>query len=133
MSSVAIAPKPLYTQVTATAHGLTLPSEGVLPVVYDDGTSAYIEAQADAPANAADTLVVGIPNANTLRLQTTGPLLVPAHGLTVGVWYVLNPLTSGEVVPQDDLVPGDLIQKLFFVADSNQLILKVDAMDEELA
>lgn len=114
-------------RVTQTAHGLTLPSFGILPVYFDNNTQNYVEARGNIGETAADICVVGIPDANTLDLQLEG-LLNVNHGLTVGAWYVLDPDTVGNAIRADLLVAGasEGLQYLFYTVSADQIIIRND-------
>jgi hypothetical protein len=73
--------------VTATSHGLSIPSHGFLPVRRSGG--GYVAANTASASNLPESYVVAIPDANTLVLQQSGRLDV-SHGLTAGLIYYLT-------------------------------------------
>lgn len=109
-----------YTQV---GHGLALPAFGVLPVKWDG--VQYAEAQADTVANQAILLASSFPDANTIRLVTDGFLTV-THGLTIGVWYALDPAAPGNVVEASTLDPlVDVYELLFFTQSEDCILIRI--------
>ena len=119
----------LRYNVTQTAHGLSIPSFGFLPVYWNSTNSQYEPANANDILKAADFLVVDTPDANTLTIQEGG-FLYGAHGLNVGQWYALRSGLAGLILPSD-MLNGMNKQYLCFVVDSDTLILRVDPIFED--
>lgn len=118
----------LYIEVAQVGHGygaLAVP----FPVYYSSGTADYQLAQADSTTTAADAVCIDASDPDVLVLQNHGPLGPNAHGLTVGKWYVVDPDNAGVAIPKDSLVAGDYIQYLFFVDNTNYLMISVEPMD----
>lgn len=114
--------------ITQTAHGFTLPSFGVLPLVYDNTAGEYRRAQADVLTNAADLVAIGFPTADTILLFERGYIPV-THGLPVGEWFIVDPSLAGNVVSQSTVVLGvDLIQRVFFTVDANTIRVDLQPM-----
>jgi hypothetical protein len=85
--------------VTATSHGLSLPSHGFLPVRRSGG--GYVAANTASASNLPEIYVVAIPDANTLVLQQSGRLDV-SHGLTAGLIYYLTDAGGVATSPDAD-------------------------------
>ena len=110
--------------VEQAVHGLTIPSNGVLPLYHDGG--GYVEAQADFATTVADVVAIGIPSTNLILLQSSGFLSVPAHGLTLGEWYALDPNFAGALVLASTLTVGvDIVQNVIFVPSADVLLIKL--------
>lgn len=54
--------------ITQSAHGLTVPSWGILPLSYNHATNLYEPAQANSIANSSSLLAVQVVNPNTLKI-----------------------------------------------------------------
>lgn len=106
-------------------HGLQVPSWGIRPLYFNHTTGNYEYAQADSIHKAADVLMVDSIDQDQILIQNTGYLEI-AHGLQVGIWYILDTANPGGVIPAFDtcLVVGEPIQYLFFTADANQILIQ---------
>ena len=112
--------------VVQAAHGFTIPTNGVLPLVYNNTLGQWELAQADVEENVADVLAVALPDGNTITLQNDGKLTVPGHGLTVGIWYALDPATPGALADRSTLDPvNDIIQCAVFPLTAECLLIKL--------
>ncbi len=114
-----------FFRVTQLLHGFTVPSYGVLPLYFDTTTSQYELALADSLHRTADVLMTRAPNLNTIEIQNTGYLNLN-HGLPVGVWYILDTLTPGNVIPAVDTCENEdhHIQYLFYTSSPETILLQ---------
>jgi len=115
-------------KINQTAHTFTLPSYGLIPVYYNNVTSAYERANANDINTAADAVVVEVIDADNFEIQEGG-FLFGAHGLNVGEWYALRSGLAGLILPADQL-DGMNKQYLCFAVDANTILLRVDPIFE---
>lgn len=80
--------------------------------------SAFVAAQANAPASVADVVLL-----STGERITQGHVVWPAHGLTVGAYYFLSQTAAGGYTATVPTV--GLYQRLFFVVDANTILVDV--------
>lgn len=114
-----------FLRVNQLLHGYTVPAYGVLPLYFDTLTGQYELALADSLKHTADVLMTRAPNINTIEIQNTGYLNVN-HGLPVGVWYILDTLTPGNVIPAVDTCENEdhFIQYLFYTSSPETILLQ---------
>lgn len=113
--------------ITQTSHGFTIPTAGVRPVVYNDGTGMWELAKADVETTAADEAIIEIVDTNNFRVANRGYHDVASHGLSVGFYYVLSDATAGALV-REDLFVGTNKQRILFAVDANRIKVLVDPM-----
>lgn len=118
-----------FTEITQTAHGFSIPSNGILPLVYNNTSGLYEAAQADSVESAADVVAVQIIDVNTILMMENGVITVLNHGLDVGEWYVLSDTTAGGLASLQDVTGTDKnIQYIAFPVNANEIIVRVDPM-----
>ena len=96
-------------------HGEKI-SSSLTPQVFSG--SAFVAAQANAPASVADVVLL-----STGERITQGHVVWRAHGLTVGSYYFLSQTTAGGYTATAPT--AGLSQRLFFVLDANTILVDV--------
>lgn len=115
-----VQPNPLIADVNVAAHGLSLPVGFTFMAVYVNSTTAAIEpADASTTSSQKVMFVTEIYGPDDIRLQYTGLLESPAHGLTVGNYYYITDAGDGGF----SLTPGTVNDVAFFVVDDNVILL----------
>ena len=96
-----------------------LKTTSLTPVVYDNTTSSYVNAQADTDVNLAD--LIKLSDGTYIH---DGKLTFTGHGYEVGKWYYLSQTSAGAVVSTEPT--SGWRQQLFFVEDANTLHVDIE-------
>lgn len=115
--------------ITQTAHGLSVPTSGVLPLRWNTSLSKWVPADASSVTNSATVYLTRVVDANTFELTPSGFIFKTAHGLTVGTDYYLSPLVPGGLVPLSSLAEEDCKQRILTVLSPTCLILQPCCLD----
>lgn len=116
----------LSFKVYAPAHGATLGQ----PWYLSKADNAWRLADASFDSTLCYAVVVGLPDVDTLSLQSIGLATIPGHGKEIGYDYALHTVT-GQYIRYDSVVTG-FAQWVFTVIDANTWDLKLSSLTQDL-
>jgi len=104
--------------VPAAAHGSTAILEA-----WGHDASDWVKAKATLAGEMALGLTVGIPDIDHLEIAAAGWQLLPAHGKTIGKYWLSSTTAGAITTTQPSALPGTKVQLVCQVVDVDNIIM----------